>query len=107
MYTQAMDLMPKGDGKPSVPLSATEQQLLDRFEARIDDGAFVEPKDWMPDHYRRTLVRQISQHAHSEIVGMLPEGNWNASCADARTGNRARAAAHRIMPFSVPGHSTR
>ncbi|MDE2253413.1 MAG: 1,2-phenylacetyl-CoA epoxidase subunit A [Betaproteobacteria bacterium] len=76
MYTQAMDLIPKGDGKPSVPLSATEQQLLDRFEARIDDGAFVEPKDWMPDHYRRTLVRQISQHAHSEIVGMLPEGNW-------------------------------
>ncbi|MDE1951636.1 MAG: 1,2-phenylacetyl-CoA epoxidase subunit A [Betaproteobacteria bacterium] len=76
MYTQAMDLMPKGDDKPSVPLSATEQQLLDRFEARIDDGGFVEPKDWMPEHYRRTLVRQISQHAHSEIVGMLPEGNW-------------------------------
>ncbi len=76
MYTQAMDLMPKGDDKPSVPLSASEQQLLDRFEARIDDGGFVEPKDWMPEHYRRTLVRQISQHAHSEIVGMLPEGNW-------------------------------
>ena len=76
MYTQAMDLMPKGDDKPSVPLSASEQQLLDRFEARIDDGGFVEPKDWMPEHYRKTLVRQISQHAHSEIVGMLPGGNW-------------------------------
>jgi len=76
MYTQAMDLMPKGSDRPSNPLSVAEQQLLDRFEARIDDGGFIEPKDWMPDHYRRTLVRQISQHAHSEIVGMLPEGNW-------------------------------
>jgi len=46
------------------------------FQARIDADVKVEPKDWMPDAYRRTLVRQISQHAHSEIVGMLPEGNW-------------------------------
>ncbi|MEZ5593059.1 MAG: 1,2-phenylacetyl-CoA epoxidase subunit PaaA [Gammaproteobacteria bacterium] len=46
------------------------------FQARIDAGEKIEPKDWMPDAYRKTLIRQISQHAHSEIVGMLPEGNW-------------------------------
>ena len=46
------------------------------FQQRIDEGVRIEPKDWMPDAYRKTLVRQISQHAHSEIVGMLPEGNW-------------------------------
>ncbi len=46
------------------------------FQARIDAGVKIEPKDWMPDGYRKTLVRQISQHAHSEIVGQLPEGNW-------------------------------
>ena len=47
-----------------------------KFEARIAAGDFIEAKDWMPEHYRKSLVRQISQHAHSEIVGMLPEGNW-------------------------------
>jgi ring-1,2-phenylacetyl-CoA epoxidase subunit PaaA len=47
-----------------------------RFQARIDRGEKIEPKDWMPDAYRRQLVRMISQHAHSEIVGQLPEGNW-------------------------------
>ena len=47
-----------------------------RFDARIDAGEFIEAKDWMPENYRKTLVRQISQHAHSEIVGMLPEGQW-------------------------------
>jgi ring-1,2-phenylacetyl-CoA epoxidase subunit PaaA len=46
------------------------------FEARIDADGRIEPQDWMPEAYRKTLVRQISQHAHSEIVGMLPEGNW-------------------------------
>src|SRR3546814_4355923 len=46
------------------------------FQARVDEGIRIEPKDWMPAAYRKTLVRQISQHAHSEIVGMLPEGNW-------------------------------
>jgi ring-1,2-phenylacetyl-CoA epoxidase subunit PaaA len=74
MYTQAMDLAPKEERK--AVRSAEEAALEARFEARIDDGAFIEAKDWMPDHYRKTLVRQISQHAHSEIVGMLPEGNW-------------------------------
>jgi ring-1,2-phenylacetyl-CoA epoxidase subunit PaaA len=46
------------------------------FQARIDAGIKIEPKDWMPEGYRKTLIRQISQHAHSEIVGQLPEGNW-------------------------------
>lgn len=46
------------------------------FEEKIDNEITIEPKDWMPDDYRKTLIRQISQHAHSEIVGMLPEGNW-------------------------------
>jgi ring-1,2-phenylacetyl-CoA epoxidase subunit PaaA len=46
------------------------------FQDRIDAGVKVEPKEWMPEAYRRTLIRQISQHAHSEIVGMLPEGSW-------------------------------
>ena len=46
------------------------------FDARLDRCVKVEPNDWMPDAYRKTLTRQISQHAHSEIVGMLPEGNW-------------------------------
>src|SRR6185295_10523569 len=46
------------------------------FQDRIDAGIKIEPKDWMPEAYRKTLIRQISQHAHSEIVGQLPEGNW-------------------------------
>ena len=46
------------------------------FQEKIDKDIKIEPKDWMPDNYRKTLIRQISQHAHSEIVGMLPEGNW-------------------------------
>ena len=53
-----------------------DQAFLDRFQARIDDEQKIEPNDPMPEGYRRTLVRQIGQHAHSEIVGMLPEGNW-------------------------------
>jgi ring-1,2-phenylacetyl-CoA epoxidase subunit PaaA len=75
MYTQAMDLMAR-EAKPKVVKSAEDLQREAAFEARIDAGDFIEAKDWMPEHYRKTLVRQISQHAHSEIVGMLPEGNW-------------------------------
>ena len=56
--------------------TAEDQEFLDRFQARIDDEQKIEPNDPMPEGYRRTLVRQIGQHAHSEIVGMLPEGNW-------------------------------
>jgi ring-1,2-phenylacetyl-CoA epoxidase subunit PaaA len=52
------------------------QNLIDRFQRYVDDENKIEAKDWMPDGYRKTLVRQIAQHAHSEVVGMLPEGNW-------------------------------
>ena len=52
------------------------QQQLDDFQARIEAGEKIEPKDWMPQRYREQLIRMASQHAHSEIVGMLPEGNW-------------------------------
>jgi ring-1,2-phenylacetyl-CoA epoxidase subunit PaaA len=76
MYTQAMDTMGKEALQAQTPRSAEEAKLQERFDTRIDAGEFIEAKDWMPEHYRKTLVRQISQHAHSEIVGMLPEGNW-------------------------------
>src|SRR6187431_3588222 len=46
------------------------------FLGKIDNEIKIEPRDWMPDAYRKTNIRQVSQHAHSEIVGMLPEGNW-------------------------------
>ena len=58
--------------KTAEQLSGVEQA----FQRRIDEGIKIEPKDFMPEAYRKTLIRQISQHAHSEIVGMLPEGNW-------------------------------
>jgi ring-1,2-phenylacetyl-CoA epoxidase subunit PaaA len=72
VYTQGLD-------DPSLrnkPPAASAGSLEERFQARIDADEKIEPKDWMPEAYRHTLVRQISQHAHSEIVGMLPEGNW-------------------------------
>src|SRR5512139_3392523 len=71
MYTQGLNAQ---DG--SAPAPAEDADRLARFQARIDAGIKIEPKDWMPEGYRRTLIRQISQHAHSEIVGQLPEGNW-------------------------------
>ncbi|HRH11295.1 MAG TPA: 1,2-phenylacetyl-CoA epoxidase subunit A [Bacteroidia bacterium] len=52
------------------------QKPEDLFESKLSKNDVIEPKDWMPDNYRKHLIRQISQHAHSEIVGMLPEGNW-------------------------------
>ncbi len=52
------------------------RNLEEEFQARIDAGENIEAKDWMPEKYRKTHIRQISQHAHSEVVGMLPEGNW-------------------------------
>lgn len=52
------------------------EKLEQQFQAKIDAEVKIEPKDWMPEKYRKTLIRQISQHAHSEVVGMLPEGNW-------------------------------
>jgi ring-1,2-phenylacetyl-CoA epoxidase subunit PaaA len=72
MYTQALDSQPQSPaGEP--PGEAAQAA---RFQARVDAEDKIEPKDWMPQAYRQTLIRQISQHAHSEIVGMLPEGNW-------------------------------
>jgi ring-1,2-phenylacetyl-CoA epoxidase subunit PaaA len=58
---------------PAQPDAAADEA---RFLARIDAGEKIEPGDWMPDAYRRQLIRMVSQHAHSEVVGMLPEGNW-------------------------------
>ncbi|MEA3053119.1 MAG: ring,2-phenylacetyl-CoA epoxidase subunit PaaA [Sphingomonadales bacterium] len=63
-------------GKTKNVASTEDADKLAAFEARVAADEFIEPKDWMPEAYRRTLTRQISQHAHSEIVGMLPEGNW-------------------------------
>lgn len=53
-----------------------DEKKLEEFQTRLENGESIEPKDWMPERYRKQLVRMISQHAHSEIVGMLPEGNW-------------------------------
>lgn len=53
-----------------------DQKRLDEFQAKIDAGISIEPKDWMPEKYRQTLIRQMSQHAHSEVIGMQPEANW-------------------------------
>lgn len=52
------------------------EELERKFQEKVDNEVKIEPKDWMPEAYRKTLIRQISQHAHSEIVGQLPEGNW-------------------------------
>jgi ring-1,2-phenylacetyl-CoA epoxidase subunit PaaA len=68
MYTQLIE--PDDDG---VQASNPQEAV---FESKIDRSITIEPGDWMPEAYRKTLLRQISQHAHSEIVGMLPEGNW-------------------------------
>ena len=77
MYTQAIDIpnQPTDDTKqrPDSPENVVYQT---EFDVKLARGDFIEAKDWMPEAYRKTLIRQISQHAHSEIVGMLPEGNW-------------------------------
>jgi len=54
----------------------TLDELLADFENKINTEVKIEPRDWMPDDYRQNLIRQISQHAHSEVIGMQPEGNW-------------------------------
>ncbi|MBT9498195.1 MAG: 1,2-phenylacetyl-CoA epoxidase subunit A, partial [Zoogloea sp.] len=77
MYTQSFNVPDQAGQKTVAVTPSTENpELMARFDARIDADGRIEPQDWMPEAYRRTLVRQISQHAHSEIVGMLPEGNW-------------------------------
>src|SRR5580658_9879349 len=70
MYTQALN------GSEGEERIVEEGAKAAQFQARIDAEERIEPNDWMPSAYRKTLTRQISQHAHSEIVGMLPEGNW-------------------------------
>ncbi|MBT8078651.1 MAG: 1,2-phenylacetyl-CoA epoxidase subunit A [Gammaproteobacteria bacterium] len=70
MYTQGLDQ--KGESANA----ADDAARLVQFQERVDAEEKIEPKDWMPETYRKTLIRQISQHAHSEIVGMQPEGNW-------------------------------
>ena len=70
MYTQALN---SSDGDER---HIEDAERAAQFQARIDADERIEPNDWMPAAYRKTLTRQISQHAHSEIVGMLPEGNW-------------------------------
>jgi ring-1,2-phenylacetyl-CoA epoxidase subunit PaaA len=72
MYTQGLDVQ----GLDPAAAPSGESELERRFLAKVDAEQKIEPKDWMPVRYRNTLIRQISQHAHSEIVGMLPEGNW-------------------------------
>lgn len=57
-------------------VKASEQELLLEFEDKINAEQKIEPLDWMPEEYRKHLIRQISQHAHSEVIGMQPEGNW-------------------------------
>jgi ring-1,2-phenylacetyl-CoA epoxidase subunit PaaA len=69
MYTQLVEVSETGSASEDA-----ERQRI--FDDKIDRGITIEADDWMPDAYRETLTRQISQHAHSEIVGMLPEGNW-------------------------------
>ena len=71
MYTQGLD---QKSGKPVT--SAEPAENIAAFQARVDAEEKMEAKDWMPAAYRKTLIRQISQHAHSEIIGMQPEGNW-------------------------------
>ena len=70
MYTQALNT------SEAEVVHVEDAERAAHFQARIDADDRIEPNDWMPAAYRRTLTRQISQHAHSEIVGMLPEGNW-------------------------------
>ena len=70
MYTQALNTF------ESENRQVEDADRMSAFQARIDADDRIEPNDWMPAAYRKTLTRQISQHAHSEIVGMLPEGNW-------------------------------
>lgn len=71
MYAQMVET-----GVSKVKDAASMDKAERDFQSRIDRDIKIEPRDWMPDAYRKTLIRQISQHAHSEIVGQLPEGNW-------------------------------
>src|ERR1700679_3485154 len=97
MYTQALN--------NSEPEDRTLEDAghAAQFQARIDADERIEPNDWMPSAYRKTLTRQISQHAHSEIVGMLPEGNWIPRAVAAPQGCAACQGAGRVRsrPLSL------
>ena len=79
MYTQGLNA-----SDTDKPCAAEDAGKLARFQAKVDAEDKIEPNDWMPEAYRRTLTRQISQHAHSEIIGMQPEGNWIARAPSLR-----------------------
>src|SRR6201986_712969 len=74
MYTT--ELKDKNQKQPVSIAAPEDPERLAAFEARVADDDFIEPKDWMPEAYRRNVIRQMSQHAHSEVIGMQPEGNW-------------------------------
>ncbi|GJH17756.1 1,2-phenylacetyl-CoA epoxidase subunit A [Caballeronia novacaledonica] len=74
MYTQSLDLPSPTQATEADRSTSSPDQT--RFDAVMQADGKIEPQDWMPEAYRKTLVRQISQHAHSEIIGMQPEGNW-------------------------------
>ncbi len=80
MYTQALDIADQSADRqpqpPERPAGSNDNRAQAAFDATMDADGKIEPQDWMPEAYRKTLVRQISQHAHSEIIGMQPEGNW-------------------------------
>src|SRR4051794_22991716 len=65
-------------------MTATDAELMTSFERTLAHHDRIEPRDWMPEKYRCTLVRQIAQHAHSEIIGMQPEGGWIARAPSLR-----------------------
>ena len=104
MYTQAMDHDPDaGDAPKAVPLDSAEEMASHRFECAIDADRKIEPKDWMPEHYRKTLVRQISQHAHSRDRRHAARGQLDHPRADAQAqGHPARQGAGRRRPRPLP-----
>ena len=102
MYTQALSSQAPVEAVPGANRPEDAEQAA-RFQARIDAEERIEPKDWMPEAYRQTLIRQITQHAHSEIVGMLPEGNWiTRAPTPAPQGGAAGQGAGRGRPRPLP-----
>ena len=73
-----------------------DEKKLIQFQQKIDQDIKIEPRDWMPEKYRQTLIRQISQHAHSEIIGMQPEGNWLTRAPSLRS--------KKILMAKIPGN---
>lgn len=75
-FGEQPDQRPSGVAAPAAPSSEEDAALQAEFDRLIAADERIEPRDWMPQGYRKTLIRQIAQHAHSEIIGMQPEGNW-------------------------------